>query len=89
MYRTGGGEFTLVMPQATREQALLEGARICALVSAHNFGLPDGRAVTVTAGVAHAPDFAAEAQSLLDAATDAVQIGKRAAYLRREASRSL
>jgi len=88
VYRTGGGEFTLVMPQTTREQALLESARICALVSAHDFALPDGRAVTVTAGVAHTPDSATEAQTLLDAAADALLRGKHKAYLRQVALRS-
>ena len=81
VYRTGGGEFTLVMPQMTHGQALSEAARFCTLVSAHDFALPDGRAVTVTAGVAHAPDHAVRAQTLLDAA-DALLRGEHKAYLR-------
>lgn len=88
VYRTGGGEFTLVIPQVSRAEALLTVEKLRAMVASTNFALADGRNVTVTVGVAHSPYQATEAQGLLDAAAAALLDGKREMYLRREAQQA-
>ena len=87
VYRTGGDKFTLVMPQVTREQAVLAAEKLQTSVANYDFALSDRRAVTVTVGVAHSPFHADEAQVLLDIAAGALSHAKHEAYLLRQASR--
>lgn len=65
-YRTGGDEFGVVMPGVALEQAFLrmEALRAKVQAAADRFALPDGRAVTMTAGVAHFSRDAKDAASL-------------------------
>lgn len=87
VYRTGGDEFALVMPQVTLEMALSEASRLCGFIANHNFALADGRAVTVTTGVVHSPSQATGAQVLLDSAAEALAHAKQESYLLRQALR--
>ena len=75
-YRISGDEFALVIPQVTLEQAFLQAERLRGLVSGTDFGLGDGRKVTITAGVAHSPRDAKEVQALLNAADAALLSAK-------------
>ena len=75
-YRISGDEFALVIPQVTLEQAFLQVERLRGLVSGTDFGLGGGRAVTITAGVAHSPRDAKEVQALLNAADAALLSAK-------------
>lgn len=75
-YRISGDEFALVIPQVTLEQAFLQAERLRGLVSGSDFALADGRAVTITAGVAHSPRDAKEVQALLNAADAALLSAK-------------
>ena len=75
-YRISGDEFALVIPQVTLEQAFLQVERLRCLVSGTDFGLSDGRTVTITAGVAHSPRDAKEVQALLNAADAALLSAK-------------
>ena len=75
-YRISGDEFALVIPQVTLEQAFLQVERLRGLVSGTDFALTDGRTVTITAGVAHAPRDAKEVQALLNAADAALLSAK-------------
>lgn len=75
-YRISGDEFALVIPQVTLEQAFLQVERLRGLVAGSDFGLPDGRRVTITAGVAHSPRDAKETQALLNAADAALLSAK-------------
>ncbi len=77
VYRTGGGEFTVLAPQVSREEALAAAEKMRALVAAADFALADGRQVTVTVGVAHAPQDSGQARALLDAAKAALFYGKQ------------
>ena len=77
-YRISGDEFALVLPQVTLEQAFLQAERLRARVSGSDFGLTGGRRVTITAGVAHSPRDAKEAQALLNAADAALLSAKEA-----------
>ncbi len=75
-YRISGDEFALVMPQVTLEQAFLVAEKLRALVSASDFALADSRSLKITAGVAHSPRDAKEAQALLNAADAALLSAK-------------
>ena len=75
-YRISGDEFALVIPQVTLEQAFLQVERLRGLVSEADFGLGEGRKVTITAGVAHSPRDAKEVQALLNAADAALLSAK-------------
>lgn len=68
VHRISGDEFALVMPQVTLEQAFLAAENLRTLVAGSDFALADGRSVKITAGVAHSPRDAKEAQALLNAA---------------------
>ena len=75
-YRISGDEFALVMPQVTLEQAFLAAEKLRTLVANSDFALADGRALKITAGVAHSPRDAKEAQALLNAADAALLSAK-------------
>ncbi len=75
-YRISGDEFALVMPQVTLEQAFLAAEKLRALVLENDFALADGSQVKITAGVAHSPRDAKEAQALLNAADAALLSAK-------------
>ncbi len=75
-YRISGDEFALVMPQVTLEQAFLAAEKLRTLVMESDFALADGRTLRITAGVAHSPRDAKEAQALLNAADAALLSAK-------------
>lgn len=75
-YRISGDEFALVMPQVTLEQAFLAAEKLRTRVSETDFALSDGRQLKITAGVAHSPRDAKEAQALLNAADAALLSAK-------------
>lgn len=75
-YRISGDEFALVMPQVTLEQAFLAAEKLRALVADSDFALADGRRLKITAGIAHSPRDAKEAQALLNAADAALLSAK-------------
>ena len=75
-YRISGDEFALVMPQVTLEQAFLAAEKLRAQVADNDFSLSDGRRLKITAGVAHSPRDAKEAQALLNAADAALLSAK-------------
>lgn len=76
VHRISGDEFALVMPQVTLEQAFLAAENLRTLVAGSDFALADGRSVKITAGVAHSPRDAKEAQALLNAADAALLSAK-------------
>ena len=76
VYRISGDEFALVMPQVTLEQAFLAAEKLRTLVASSDFALSDGRSLKITAGVAHSPRDAKEAQALLNAADAALLSAK-------------
>jgi len=76
VYRISGDEFALILPQVTLEQAFLQVERLRAQVAGSDFAQTDGRTVTITAGVAHFPRDAKEAQALLNAADAALLSAK-------------
>ena len=76
VYRVSGDEFAIVMPQVTLEQAFLAAEKLRTLVASSDFALSDGRSLKITAGVAHSPRDAKEAQALLNAADAALLSAK-------------
>ena len=64
------------MPQVTLEQAFLAAEKLRTLVMESDFALADGRTLRITAGVAHSPRDAKEAQALLNAADAALLSAK-------------
>ena len=75
-YRVSGDEFAVVMPQVTLEQAFLAAEKLRTLVAGSDFALSDGRSLKITAGIAHSPRDAKEAQALLNAADAALLSAK-------------
>ena len=80
VYRLSGDEFAMLLPNVTLEQAFLQMEQLRARVaqSAERFGLPDGRAVNVTIGVAQFPRDARDARALHEAADAALYAAKEA-----------
>ena len=77
-YRISGDEFALLLPHQSLEQAFLrmETLRNRVAGATEQFGLPDGRAVTITIGVAQYPRDARDAEGLLKAADAALLAAK-------------
>lgn len=77
-YRTGGDEFGAILPGISLEQAFLrmETLRAKVQAAADRFALPDGRSLTITAGVANYPRDAKDAASLLRMAYAAMEAAK-------------
>ena len=79
--RYGGEEFLVVLENATKEQALAAAERVRRLVAEapfeHRENQPAG-AITISGGVATWPNDAADVESLLRAADDALYQAKRA-----------
>lgn len=76
VYRISGDEFGAVLPGLSLEQAFLRMESLRASVHGHSFGLPDGREVTVTIGVAQCPRDARDRQGLMKAAGAALMAAK-------------
>src|SRR2546425_6743884 len=72
--RYGGEEFTLVLPNATPESALRKAEAICSAIREDRDRLLE---VTASLGVALFPDHAADAESSLRAADEALYEAKR------------
>ena len=72
--RYGGEEFTLVLPKATPESAHRKAEAICSAIREDRDKLLE---VTASLGVAFFPDHAADAESLLRAADEALYEAKR------------
>jgi diguanylate cyclase (GGDEF)-like protein len=73
--RTGGEEFCLVLPGTTREEAKHVADRVVAAVRAARLG--PRRDLTVSAGVATAPDSAADRECLVREADEHLMRAKR------------
>lgn len=77
IYRYGGEEFLVVMPETSSASAL----ELCERIRLAVFGrvvLPDGRRLTVSAGVAGYPDHAQTPATLVNAADEALYRAKHA-----------
>jgi diguanylate cyclase (GGDEF)-like protein len=72
--RFGGDEFSLVLPDTGSDGALAVGERIRERIAAHRFLHSDGfdMSLTVSIGVATLPDVAMTAESLIQAADEAM-----------------
>ena len=76
--RQGGDEFVLLIPDAPDLQQLLALAeKLRASLGAPYLDLPEGLGVSASVGVALWPDHAHDADSLLDAADNAMYEAKR------------
>lgn len=77
-YRMSGDEFVAVLVGATLEQAFLRMELLRSRIQegAATFGLPDGREIHVTIGVAQIPRDAKDLRGLLEAADAALQSAK-------------
>ena len=75
IYRYGGEEFLLVMPETDRDSAVELCERLRVAVSTH-VTLPDGRRLTMSAGVASFPDHALTPAALVSAADRALYRAK-------------
>jgi diguanylate cyclase (GGDEF)-like protein len=71
-YRIGGDEFALILPETTAERAAVTVRRLAAAVSS-----AADSALTITAGVAQAPDHGTAREQLYRAADAALYVGKR------------
>lgn len=76
VYRISGDEFAFLLPGLSLEQAFLQMEGLRARVHKTSFGLPDGREVTITIGVAQYPRDARDSQGLLKAAGAALMAAK-------------
>lgn len=74
VYRFGGEEFCVLLPDATHAEALSVADRLVA--AAHDVELPDGSHITVSAGVA--ADVAATVEHTLECADQAMLAAKQA-----------
>jgi diguanylate cyclase (GGDEF)-like protein len=72
--RYGGEEFIVLLPECNLENAIRTGERIRARVARENF---DGRAVTISVGVAEFPMHGDTADGVIGAADDALYEAKR------------
>jgi diguanylate cyclase (GGDEF)-like protein len=76
--RYGGEEFVVLLPQTTLEGALVVAERIREAVRAKGFDLRgEARKVTVSLGVAEAPEHGIQARELIAAADDALYHSKQ------------
>ena len=78
--RYGGDEFVVVLPETSRDGALLVGQRILRGIREHRFCRHHGLelAITTSVGVASFPDDATDAQALLKLADQAMYSAKAA-----------
>jgi diguanylate cyclase (GGDEF)-like protein len=72
--RFGGDEFAVVLPETTGEGAIAAAERVRERLAAHSFLEQDGLRIHLTAsvGVATLPDAADSAESLIQAADQAM-----------------
>ena len=78
--RYGGEEFTVIMPETTRELAILVGEKLRRAVADHPFPLQQsqpGGSLTVSVGIATFPDDADGSRELVDAADHALYRAKQ------------
>ncbi|MDP2279553.1 MAG: GGDEF domain-containing protein, partial [Nitrospirota bacterium] len=68
--RWGGEEFIIILPQTKKEEALQAASRIVKAISEHNFqDIPNER-ITVSIGIASAPDPSTDSEDKLIHASD-------------------
>ncbi len=75
-YRIGGDEFAVLLPNTSLEQAFLGMEALRSAIQAGGSGVPDGREMTVTIGVAQFPRDAKDGRELLSAAESALANAK-------------
>jgi diguanylate cyclase (GGDEF)-like protein len=78
--RYGGEEFVVVMPETSKELALLVGEKLCRAYAEYPFPLQDsqpGGRLTISIGVASFPQDASGARELIDIADKALYLAKR------------
>lgn len=80
VFRNGGEEFTVLLPECSREMSFDIAERIRAAVENHLFPLPGGRVlkVTISIGVATYPTMAADLGLLVERADQGLYLAKRA-----------
>jgi diguanylate cyclase (GGDEF)-like protein len=78
--RYGGEEFVVVMPETSKELALLVGEKLCRAFAEYPFPMQDtqpGGRLTISIGVATFPQDAIGARNLIDIADKALYLAKR------------
>jgi diguanylate cyclase (GGDEF)-like protein len=78
--RYGGEEFVVVMPETSKELALLVGEKLCRVYAEYPFPLQDsqpGGRLTISIGIATFPQDAVGARELIDIADKALYLAKR------------
>ncbi|CAA9290950.1 MAG: hypothetical protein AVDCRST_MAG93-3887, partial [uncultured Chloroflexia bacterium] len=77
-YRLSGDEFAVVMEGVSLEQGFLRMEQLRSSVerAATSFGVPDGREIHITVGVAQSPRDAKDLRGLMEAADAALESGK-------------
>ncbi len=79
--RYGGEEFVIILPETTKQDAVVLAEKICRLIELHKFPgeeqQPGGR-LTISGGVAAVPEDLAHSPLLLDAADRALYAAKAA-----------
>ncbi|HTM57039.1 MAG TPA: sensor domain-containing diguanylate cyclase [Candidatus Udaeobacter sp.] len=73
----GGDEFTLILPQTSRDGAIVVGERVRAAVEGHTFPLAQQGQITVSIGIAMFPYDAADASGLIQASDRALYQAKQ------------
>ena len=68
--RWGGEEFIIILPQTKKEEALQAATRIVKAISEHNFPDIPGERITVSIGIASAPDPSINSEDELIHASD-------------------
>jgi diguanylate cyclase (GGDEF)-like protein len=89
--RYGGEEFALVMPSTPQEEAVVAVERMRQLLETHPFDREEvqpGGQLTVSAGVATAPEDGGDFAQVIDAADAAMYLAKRAGRNRVERTRT-
>ena len=74
--RYGGEEFAVILPRASRDQALIAAERFRRVISEHHFSGRNDLRVTISGGVATFPQDAADGLQLLEKADQALYIAK-------------
>lgn len=81
----GGDEFTIILPQTSREGAVVVAERIRAAVASQSFPHAPAGTITISLGVAMFPEDAGDGTSLIQAADRALYLAKQRGRNRVEA----
>lgn len=73
----GGDEFTLILPQTSRDGAMVVAERVRATIAEHTFPLVAPGSITISLGVAMFPEDASDGMGLIQAADRALYLAKQ------------